>query len=50
MYYKIVSAGSQYSLREEVEKLLQQGWVCQGGVSFQIGSILETWAQALVKR
>jgi len=31
--YKVIKDDSLYSLEKEVEKSLEYGWTCQGGVS-----------------
>lgn len=52
MQYRIVKSGTKYILETEVTRLIQQGWVPQGGVSFwERGglSYKEVWVQAMVK-
>lgn len=50
MKYRVVSEESEYKLANRVNKLIDDGWWPQGGVSFVYHSAYkETWAQAMVK-
>lgn len=50
MDYRVITAESEYKLREEVVEMIKRGWRPQGGVSFVYHSAYkETWAQAMVK-
>ena len=50
MNYRIVEERSRYELQDEVKKLIELGWVPQGGVVFvRLNALIETWAQAMVK-
>jgi hypothetical protein len=46
--YKIVSGRSVSEMEMNVNKLLSEGWVCQGGVSFQIIVGTVDYRQAMV--
>ncbi len=45
MEYKIVSAMTLKGLEEEVNKMIKEGWVPQGGLSEDSG-----YAQAMIKK
>ena len=51
MEYRVITAISEYRLRNEVIEMIRQGWQPQGGISYtlHLGGVSETWAQAMVK-
>ena len=52
MKYRVVSEKNEYELANRVNKLIEDGWRPQGGLSFAYHSSYKetfTWAQAMVK-
>jgi len=46
MEYKIVIATQSFYLEEEINKLIKDGWVPQGGVIY----LPEIWYQAMIRK
>jgi len=49
MDYRVITAASEYKLREQVVGMIKLGWRPQGGVSFVYHGVSGTWAQAMVR-
>lgn len=49
MMYKVVETNYRYDLMEQVDRLIQDGWRCQGGVSMCKGATRDYYSQAMVK-
>lgn len=54
MKYKVISDNDMESVVEQVNELMEEGWVCQGGISIAYsrdqGYNSELYAQAMVKK
>ena len=50
MQYKILSNTNKKEFEQEVEKLIRDGWVLNGGVSVAANDDWEYYSQALIKQ
>lgn len=47
--YAVIQGHSRYDLEKFVKGYLLEGWLCQGGVSFQVTGSKIYYCQAMVK-